>query len=117
MKNSIIAAMIMVAMVGNIVQAASAQQIEQYKFHTTVIKDVDQRNAFRRMEMVKIVNDISDGMKANISGDSVADWKSYEYRGVMDENDMGIIKNIINPFFDNNPTPEGTKDANGNSVW
>ena len=116
MKNSIIAAMIMMAMVGNIAQAASAAQEASYKWQSN-IPDASQRNAFRRMEMVKIVNNFSDGMKANVSGDSVSDWESYEINGVMDENDMGIIKNIINPFFDNNPTPEGTKDANGNSVW
>ena len=117
MKNSIIAAIVIIAAIGNVAQAADARQIKQYKFHTEVIQDVQQRNAFRRMEMVRIVNDIPAGIKANIAGDSVEDWKAYEYRGVMDANDMGIIKNIIDPFFDNNPTPEGTKDANGNSVW
>ena len=114
MKHSIIATMIIIAMTGSIAQAASQQQEAKYKWQSN-IPDVTQRNAFRRMEMVKIVNDISDGMKANIDGDSVSDWKAYEYRGVMDANDMGIIKNIINPMFDNNQTD--TKDANGNSVW
>ena len=116
MKNSIIAAIIIMVMIGNIAKAASPAQIASYKWQSN-ISDTAQRNAFRRMEMVKIVNNFSDGMKANVNGDSVADWNSYKINGVMDETDMGIIKNIINPFFDNNPTTEGAKDANGNSVW
>ena len=110
MKNSIIAAIIIIAVSGNVAQAASKAQEASYKWQSG-IEDVQQRNAFRRMEMVKIVNDISDGMKANINGDSVEDWKAYQYRGVMDANDMGIIKNIINPFFDNQPAND-SKDAN-----
>ena len=115
MKNSIIAAIIIIAAIGNAAQAASPAQEASYKWQSG-IEDVAQRNAFRRMEMVKIVNDIPAGIRANIAGDSVEDWKAYEYRGVMDANDMGIIKNIINPFFDNSPANH-SKDANGNSVW
>ena len=107
MKN--IFAIVIIAVSINAAQAASPAQEASYKWQSG-IEDVTQRNAFRRMEMVKIVNDISDGMKANIKGDSVGDWKSYEYRGVMDANDMGIIKNIIDPFFDNNPSTD-------DSVW
>ena len=116
MKNSIIVTIVIIAMFGSIAQAASQQQIATYKWQSA-IEDTTQRNAFRRMAMVKIVNDIPAGIKANIRGDSVEDFAAYTYRGVMDANDMGIIKNIIDPSFDNNPTPAGTKDANGNSVW
>ena len=114
MKNSIIAAIVIIAAISN-AQAASPAQDASYKWQSN-IEDVDQRNAFRRMEMVKIANDIPAGIRANINGDSVADWAAYQYRGVMDANDMGIIKNIINPAFDNSPV-NNSKDSNGNSVW
>ena len=114
MKNSIIAVIIIIAAISNVAQASSPAQDASYKWQSN-IEDVQQRNAFRRMEMVKIVNDISEGMKANIAGDSVADWAAYQYRGVMDANDMRIIKNIINP--NGSAFDEVQKDANGNSVW
>ena len=77
-----------------IIRGSEAQRAA-YELHTTKIHNVAQRNYFRRMEMIKVLMGNSSELRSDIRRAKVSHWSRFSGVGIMDANDMMIIKRLV----------------------
>lgn len=77
-----------------IVRGSEAQRAA-YELHTTKIHNVAQRNYFRRMEMIKVLMANGSELRSDIRRAKVSHWGRFSGVGIMDANDMIIIKRLV----------------------
>ena len=78
----------------DILRGSEAQRVS-YKLHTTKIHNVKQRNYYRRMEMIKILMANGSELRSDIRRSKVSHWSRFSAVGIMDANDMIIIKRLV----------------------